>query len=270
MIHFGKPLTFPNHHSLTPGNYEDAAGSDGFAFCELIAIQFDTRRVSLISKTEKVVVVSAHSIIANMNLSGPVDPATAAFGMTMQADTATTPDELAGLLEAVADRRDRSAFAQLFDYFAPRLKGFIRRRGVEAARAEDLAQEVMLTVWRRANLYKRAQGSVSTWIFTIARNKHIDAVRREQRPEFDPNDPALVGNPEPAGEALVSQEQIASKLRAAIKELPADQAEVLHKNFFEDKPHSEVAAELGLPLGTVKSRLRLALAKLRQVSEDFE
>ena len=241
-----------------------------FAFCELIAIQFNARRVSLISKTTKVVVVLAHSIIANMNLSGPIDPASAAFGMTMQADTATTPDELAGLLEAVADRRDRSAFAQLFDYFAPRLKGFIRRRGVEAARAEDLAQDVMLTVWRRADLYKRAQGSVSTWIFTIARNKHIDAVRRERRPEFDPNDPALVGNPEPAGEALVSQGQIASKLRAAIKELPADQAEVLHKNFFEDKPHSEVAAELGLPLGTVKSRLRLALAKLRQVSEDFE
>ena len=188
----------------------------------------------------------------------------------MQADTVTTSDHLAGLLEAVASQRDRSAFGRLFDYFAPRLKGFIRRRGVEAARAEDLAQEVMLTVWRRAGLYKRAQGSVSTWIFTIARNKHIDAIRREQRPEFDPNDPALVGEPEPVGETVVSQGQIAAKLRAAIKELPADQAEVLRMNFFEDKPHSEVAADLGLPLGTVKSRLRLALAKLRQVSEDFE
>jgi RNA polymerase sigma-70 factor (ECF subfamily) len=128
----------------------------------------------------------------------------------------------------------------------------------------------MLTAWRRAGLYKRAQGSVSTWIFTIARNKHIDAIRREQRPEFDPSDPVLVGEPEPASEMVVSQGQVAAKLRAAIKELPPDQVEVLHKNFFEDKPHSEVAAELGLPLGTVKSRLRLALAKLRQVSEDFE
>jgi RNA polymerase sigma-70 factor (ECF subfamily) len=205
-----------------------------------------------------------------MTLSRPIENASAAFGTTMQANIATTPDHLAGLLEAVASQRDRSAFAELFDYFAPRLKGFIRRRGVEAARAEDLAQDVMLTAWRRAGLYKRAQGSVSTWIFTIARNKHIDAIRREQRPEFDPSDPVLVGEPEPASEMVVSQGQVAAKLRAAIKELPPDQVEVLHKNFFEDKPHSEVAAELGLPLGTVKSRLRLALAKLRQVSEDFE
>ena len=190
--------------------------------------------------------------------------------MTATAETGETPEHLAGLLESVAKRRDRAAFAALFNYFAPRLKGFIRRRGVEPARAEDLAQEVMLTVWHRASLYKRAQGSVSTWIFTIARNKHIDAVRRERRPELDPEDPALVGAPEPAGETIVSQVQTASKLRAAIRDLPPDQAEVLHKNFFEDKPHSEVAAELGLPLGTVKSRLRLALAKLRQSSQDFE
>jgi RNA polymerase sigma-70 factor (ECF subfamily) len=222
------------------------------------------------SKTTRVVVVSAHSVLTNTDLSRHIELASTVFGMTMQADTTTTADHLAGLLEAVASQRDRSAFAQLFDYFAPRLKGFIRRRGVEAARAVDLAQDVMLTVWRRAGLYKRAQGSVSTWIFTIARNKHIDAIRREQRPEFDPSDPALVGEPEPAGETVVSQEQIAAELRAAIKELPPDQAEVLHKNFFEDKPHSEVAAELGLPLGTVKSRLRLALVELRQASEDFE
>lgn len=190
--------------------------------------------------------------------------------MTTEADVSERPDHLAGLLEAVAERRDRSAFSELFDYFAPRLKGFIRRRGVEASRAEDLAQEVMLTVWHRATLYKQGQGSVSTWIFTIARNKHIDFVRRERRPEFDPNDPAFVGESEPAGEAIVSQEQVGAKLRAAIRNLPSDQAEVLHKNFFEDKTHSEVAAALNLPLGTVKSRLRLALAKLRQASQEFE
>lgn len=186
------------------------------------------------------------------------------------AQVGETPEALSELLEAVAQRRDRSAFASLFDYFAPRIKGFIRKRGVEAAQAEDLAQDVMLTVWKRAGLYKREHGAVSTWIFTIARNRHIDVIRRERRPEFDPNDPTLTGDSAPEGETILSQSQIASRLRAAIDELPRDQIDVLKKNFFEDKPHSEIAAELGLPLGTVKSRVRLALAKLRQVTQELE
>ncbi|MEM8952297.1 MAG: sigma-70 family RNA polymerase sigma factor [Pseudomonadota bacterium] len=181
-----------------------------------------------------------------------------------------TPEALSELLEAVAESQDRSAFATLFDYFAPRIKGFIRKRGVEAAQAEDLAQDVMLTVWKRAGLYKREHGSVSTWIFTIARNRHIDVIRRERRPEIDPNDPTLTGEPVPEGETILSKSQIASRLRAAMKDLPPDQVDVIKKNFFEDKPHSEIAAELGLPLGTVKSRVRLALAKLRQVTQELE
>ena len=185
-------------------------------------------------------------------------------------DVGTTPEALSELLEAVAQFQDRSAFAALFDYFAPRIKGFIRKRGVEAAQAEDLAQDVMMTVWRRAGLYKREQGSVSTWIFTIARNRHIDVIRRERRPEIDANDPMLAGEPALEGETILSQAQIASRLRSAIDELPSDQIDVLKKSFFEDKPHSEIAVELGLPLGTVKSRVRLALAKLRQVSQDLE
>ena len=181
-----------------------------------------------------------------------------------------TPDVLSDWLEAIADRQDRSAFGALFDYFAPRIKGFMRKRGVEAAQAEDLAQDVMLTVWNRAGLYKREQGAVSTWIFTIARNRHIDVIRRERRPEIDLDDPTLTVTPAPEGEAIVSQAQIASRLRAAIDELPPDQMQVLKKNFFEDKPHGEIAAELGLPLGTVKSRARLALAKLRQITQELE
>ncbi len=185
-------------------------------------------------------------------------------------DVGTTPEALSELLESVAQHQDRPAFAVLFDYFAPRIKGFIRKRGVEAAQAEDLAQDVMMTVWKRAGLYKREQGSVSTWIFTIARNRHIDVIRRERRPEIDANDPMLAGEPAPEGEVILSQAQIASRLRAAINELPPDQVDVLKKSFFEDKPHSEIAVELGLPLGTVKSRVRLALAKLRQVTQDLE
>ncbi len=189
--------------------------------------------------------------------------------MSSVTEVDTTPEALSGFLEAVAKDRDRSAFAALFDYFAPRIKGFIRKRGVEAAQAEDLAQDVMMTVWKRAALYKREHGSVSTWIFTIARNRHIDVIRRERRPEIDHDDPSLVKDPIPEGEAALSQAQISARLRAAIDDLPPDQVVVLKKNFFEDKPHSEIALELGLPLGTVKSRVRLALAKLRHVSEDL-
>ncbi|HSA80841.1 MAG TPA: sigma-70 family RNA polymerase sigma factor [Geminicoccaceae bacterium] len=184
--------------------------------------------------------------------------------MITQPGPQATEPSLADLLAAVAERRDRYAFATLFSHFAPRLKAYMRRLGLEDARAEDLAQEVMLIVWRRATLYDPAQASVSTWIFTIARNKRIDELRRERRPEIDPDDPALVPDSTPAVDILVSQGEIGRRLRAAVEELPAEQAEVLRKNFFEDKPHGAIAEELALPLGTVKSRVRLALAKLRQ------
>jgi RNA polymerase sigma factor (sigma-70 family) len=177
---------------------------------------------------------------------------------------------LADLLAAVAERQDRGAFATLFAHFAPRLKAYMRRLGLQEARAEDLVQEVMLIVWRRATLYDRAQASVSTWIFTIARNRRIDDLRRERRPEIDPDDPALVRDEIPAADLLVSRAQIGQRLRAAVEELPLEQAEVLRKNFFEDKPHGAIADELGLPLGTVKSRLRLALTKLRDTLRGLE
>jgi RNA polymerase sigma-70 factor (ECF subfamily) len=184
--------------------------------------------------------------------------------MITQPQPQATEPSLADLLAAVAERRDRYAFATLFSHFAPRLKAYMRRLGLEDARAEELAQEVMLIVWRRATLYDPALASASTWIFTIARNKRIDELRRERRPEIDPDDPALVQDTAPAADLLVSQDQTGRRLRAAVAALPEEQAEVLRKNFFEDKPHGVIAAELALPLGTVKSRLRLALAKLRQ------
>jgi len=176
----------------------------------------------------------------------------------------------ADALEAVASSQDRAAFAGLFAHFAPRVKGYMRRLGTEDRRAEDLAQEVMLTVWRRAALYDGAQGTVSTWIFTIARNKRIDQLRRERRPEIDLHDPALVQDDAPQAEHLVAQTQSARRLRDAIDALPTEQSKVLRKNFFEDKAHSVIAEELELPLGTVKSRVRLALTKLRQALQDME
>jgi RNA polymerase sigma factor (sigma-70 family) len=180
------------------------------------------------------------------------------------------PDPMfADLLAAVAARQDRAAFARLFAHFAPRVKAYVRRLGAPDQKAEDIVQEVMLTVWRRAGLYDATQASVGTWIFTIARNKRIDDLRRERHPEFDPDDPALAAGPEAPADDVVVWEDQARRLRAAVVALPEEQALVLHMNFFEDKPHGVIAKELDLPLGTVKSRARLALAKLRQVLGDI-
>jgi RNA polymerase sigma factor (sigma-70 family) len=188
--------------------------------------------------------------------------------MALEPAKADPQPMLADLLAAVARGQDREAFARLFAHFAPRVKAYMRRLGAPDQKAEDLVQEVMLTVWRRAGLYDAAQASVGTWIFTIARNKRIDELRRERHPEFDPDDPALIADPEAAADDAVVWEDQARRLRAAVVALPEEQAVVLRMNFFEDKPHGVIAKELNLPLGTVKSRARLALVKLRQVLGD--
>lgn len=172
------------------------------------------------------------------------------------------------LLLAVGRDRDRAAFAALFGHFAPRLKAYLRRQGCDAGGAEELVQEVMLLVWRRAETYDPAQASASTWVFTIARNKRIDRLRREQRPEIDPDDPALVPDPLETADHRVEARQANGRLRAALKALPPEQAEMLRLAYFEDKPHSVIALERGIPLGTVKSRLRLAMDRLRRALRD--
>jgi len=186
----------------------------------------------------------------------------------MPGPSGTPAAQFAELMSAVAGRRDRVAFAELYDYFAPRLKSYLRRRGAETGQAEELVQEVMLTVWRRAELYDRSQANVSTWIFTIARNRRIDALRRERRPDFDPADPALVPAGDPAPDDAFAAAEAGDRLRRAIEDIPAEQGELLRLAFYEDKTHSAIAGELGLPLGTVKSRIRLALGKLRQLVEE--
>jgi RNA polymerase sigma-70 factor (ECF subfamily) len=169
----------------------------------------------------------------------------------------------ADLLALVAVERDRGAFSRLFLYFGPRVKAYLRRLGLSEPEAEEMMQEVMLTVWRRAKQFDPRKASASTWIFTIARNRRVDALRRGQIPaiEIDESLPA----PE---EGLGADERIdlarfSARLASALDELPADQADLLRRSYFEDKSHSAIAAELGLPLGTVKSRLRLAVRRLR-------
>lgn len=177
------------------------------------------------------------------------------------------PEFWSELLERVARDGDRESFARLFAHFAPLVKGyavssnFARRN---QALADELVQEVMLAVWRKAHLYDRSKAAASTWIFTIARNQRIDMLRRMQRdPLAMPTD--VVWEEAGDNEPYISlQRRVAEKhVHDGLKELPEEQREVLTRAYMQDKSHSEVAAELGLPLGTVKSRIRLALNRLK-------
>jgi len=182
-------------------------------------------------------------------------------------DDAPGAAELAADLIAVARQADRQAFARLFRHFGPRVKGYLLRLGADDAAAEDLMQEVMLTVWRRAPTYDPRIAGVSTWVFTIARNRRIDALRRAPRLPDDIDDPALRPATAPAPDAVAAAQQWEQKMAAAITALPAEQAEMLRLAYFDDRSHSDIAAALNIPLGTVKSRLRLAIARLRAVFE---
>ncbi|MEK9708483.1 MAG: sigma-70 family RNA polymerase sigma factor [Alphaproteobacteria bacterium] len=182
-------------------------------------------------------------------------------------DTLRTAVDWNSVLSSVAER-DREAFAALFAHFAPRLKSYMLRLGSSAPQAEELAQEAMVTVWRKADRYDPARAAASTWIFTIARNLRIDAYRRSNHPELDPEDPALVPDPPPAADAEVARKQDAGRIRAALAELPEEQREVVRMSFFDDKTHTEISEILDIPLGTVKSRIRLAFARIRTSLDD--
>lgn len=179
------------------------------------------------------------------------------------------PEAMAALIDAIATRGDRTAFASLFGYYAPRVKSYLRRLRADERQAEELVQDVMLTVWRKAELFDPSKASVGTWIFTIARNRFIDSVRRQKRPELDADDPSLAPDaPVPADTALMSVET-GRRVHAAMAALPRDQAEVIDLSFLEGLAHSEIAERLRIPLGTVKSRLRLAFGRLRAGLEDL-
>lgn len=173
------------------------------------------------------------------------------------------PGDMTALILSVARRQDRKAFAQIFGHYAPRVKSYLMRHGADDGQAEEVVQETMLAVWRKAALFDASKASAGTWIFTIARNLRIDAIRRSRRPEFDAEDPAFVPDPESAPDEALQADRMRLKVREALKDLPEEQASVVKLSFFEDKPHGEIAKELSLPLGTVKSRLRLAMRRIR-------
>jgi RNA polymerase sigma-70 factor (ECF subfamily) len=186
--------------------------------------------------------------------------------MTAPADTAIdapdAPDpEWIGHLRRIHEHKDHAAFAELFAHFAPRVKAFLMKAGADETTAEECTQDVMATLWRKAHMFDQQRATVATWIFTIARNRRIDMIRREKRPEPEALPWGPEHEPEPAEQVVLRQES--ERLVSALRRLPDTQRELVEKAYFADLSHSEIAEATGLPLGTIKSRIRLALEKLR-------
>ncbi len=185
----------------------------------------------------------------------------------LMSDQILTQPEQTALLQRVAVARDREAFARLFNHFAPRLKNYLTKPGTTASTAEELAQETMLLVWRKAHLFDPTRAGAATWIFTIARNLKIDQQRRYHPPALDP-DPSEAPEPPLDGEACVLAQERAAQVGRALSTLSPEQATIIRLSFFDETPHMEIAKALEIPLGTVKSRIRLAMARLKTLLED--
>lgn len=161
----------------------------------------------------------------------------------------------------IRDDQDQAAFAELFRHFAPRVKAFLIKSGSDATTAEECAQEVMATLWHKAHLFDPSRATVATWVFTIARNKRIDVLRKQRRPE--PEDLGWGPEAEPEQDDVIALQQETAQLRTALTALPEAQRQLIEKAYFGDLSHREIASQTGLPLGTIKSRIRLALDRLR-------
>jgi RNA polymerase sigma-70 factor (ECF subfamily) len=176
---------------------------------------------------------------------------------------------MADLLRRVAEQADPAAFRELYETYGPRVKAYMMRRGVDAATAEDLAQETLLTVWRKAALYAGDKGSMTTWVFTIARNLRIDRLRREVPWQELPEERVAEASDEILPDEALAEKQRQLRVQTAIAELPSEQQEVVALAYLEGLSHSEIATRLELPLGTVKSRMRIAYQKVRAALEDL-
>jgi RNA polymerase sigma-70 factor (ECF subfamily) len=186
---------------------------------------------------------------------------------SMSPSAPASADDLKLWVRALAIDRDRAAFARLFDHFAPRLISYFVRAGMAREAAEEVAQDTMIAVWTKSPLYDPRQAGVATWIFTIARNMRVDRVRRDSRRFAVEARGADAEDMASSGEDFVLADERDARVRRVIAALPADQATVVRLSFFSEKPHPAIARELGIPLGTVKSRLRLAAARIRAAWE---
>lgn len=192
-----------------------------------------------------------------------LSPFEAARTMSTHDPQPKTADDWAAEVAAVAGRGDRDSFMRIYDHFFPRVRLYLRGQGSAEAVAEELAQEVLLRLWQRAGMFEASRGSLATWLFRIARNLHIDRLRQERYWVALPEGAEL---PEEAtDEAFSRAESYADHVDLArrIEKLPAIQARLIRMSYFEAKTHCEIAAELGMPLGTVKSSLRRAFLKLQ-------
>lgn len=192
-------------------------------------------------------------------------------GLTVAAESPAAAEQrelLESYVLQIAGEKCRASFARLFEFFAPRLKSYLQQLGADPAQAEDLMQEVMVSVWRKADQYDPQKASVSTWIFRIARNRRIDAHRRADKPALEPDEPMLKPAEPDQPEQLLDRRQIEARVRHEIERLPPEQLQLLKAAFYDGLSHSEIAENFELPLGTVKSRIRLAFNRLRGELKD--
>jgi RNA polymerase sigma-70 factor, ECF subfamily len=168
------------------------------------------------------------------------------------------------LMQRVAHNLDREAFGELFDKLAPRLKSFMMRKGTSAELAEDLVQEAMILIWTKAGLYDPAKGSVMGWVYTLARNLRIDRLRRDSTMALTAIDDYDAVSDDPGGDEILLRKQEDLHVAKALKDIPLEQREILIMSYVEDMPQTEIAERLKLPLGTVKSRMRLAYNRMRK------
>jgi RNA polymerase sigma-70 factor (ECF subfamily) len=183
---------------------------------------------------------------------------------------AAAGNNAADWIRAIAEHQDRAAFASLVEFYAPRIKAMLTRLGAAADAAEDLAQETLLTVWRKAAYFDPARASAAAWIFTIARNLRIDRLRGDNRAKlYAPYEMVEPEGPQNPDSALNAAERD-TRVRAALKQLSQEQVRVVQLSFFEGRAHGDIATLLDLPLGTVKSRVRLAMARLRNLLGDLQ
>jgi len=181
-----------------------------------------------------------------------------------------TKVDWADLIGRVASTRDREAFKCLFEHFAPRIKGLMLKAGCSSDEAEEIAQNAMIAVWRKAGQFDPATAGAAAWIFTIARNLRIDLFRSRARADRLRGTAELPETPDPAepADAVMSRVQDAARINSAVEQLSMEQSMVVRLSFIEEKPHPEIASLLGIPLGTVKSRIRLAMNRLRDILDE--
>lgn len=189
--------------------------------------------------------------------------------VTVPETSPVAPEIFAGLIGRVAGQRDRAAFARLFDHFAPRVKSYMLRLGASAAQAEDLAQDTLLTLWHKADRFDPARAGAVTWVFTIARNLRIDTLRRERLVEpLDELAAAAIAADDMPADSAIAVGQAEAALRRAMAGLSEEEATLVRLSFFEDSAHGAIGRTLGMPLGTVKSKLRRTIGRLRAAMED--